>query len=323
MRPVISATRAGSGGSPADPLSSAAGLSPGPGSASPAGSSCPLFRPGSRVRLAGAAVGGAAVRRGCLACCAGAGAGRRWPPAGRCRRPPPARRGRPGPAAGSSPGWLLAAGSSWPGPAPGSCPAVGGGQGPGVGDAGLAALGAGDGAGGLQRGQGVAGGGAADPGGVGDDGGGRAAGVGGQRGVDGRCRAAGGGAGTWCRGGVRRGVRRAAGGGRAGGGGVLLACHFGDSISFPAAFFNACVRCFLDDDRSAPGVKSSGECRNFWSSAETREDRACGTEFRVPGLRPQWPGEPFSPRGMPQPERVVAAQPGREPDRIPRLVKLN
>jgi hypothetical protein len=46
---------------------------------------------------------------------------------------------------------------------------------------------AGDGADGLQRGQGVAGGGAADPDGVGDDGGGGGlvAGVGGQRGVSG------------------------------------------------------------------------------------------------------------------------------------------
>ncbi|HEY7015029.1 MAG TPA: hypothetical protein VH480_19865, partial [Streptosporangiaceae bacterium] len=68
---------------------------------------------------------------------------------------------------------------------------------------------------------------------------------------------------TWYRSGVRRGVCGAAGGGRAGGCGVLLACHFGDSISFPAAFLNACVQCFLDDDRSAPGVKSSGEYRKF------------------------------------------------------------
>ena len=95
------------------------------------------------------------------------------------------------------------------------------GEGPGVRDAGLGALDAGGGAGLLHREQGGAGGGLAGPGGVGDDGDG-AAGVGRQRGVNGRCRAVGGGCGTGCRGGVRGGVRGAGGGVGAG----VRACHF-------------------------------------------------------------------------------------------------
>ena len=208
MRPVISATRAGSGGSPAAGLPSAAGLSPGLGSVSLADSppSCsgPVDGSGRRrgrhqARLPGLRWAGSPQRR----------PGRRWPPAGR-------RRGRlvlGGAVGGLAGGRGLVAG---PWPAAGSSAGLGAVRVQVSGMPGLPPLVRVTVPAVSSRGQGVAGGGAADPGGVGDDGGGRAAGVGGQRGVDGRCRAVGGGAGTGCRGGGRRGVRRAAGGGAGG-----------------------------------------------------------------------------------------------------------
>jgi len=87
--------------------------------------------------------------------------------------------------------------------------------------------------------------------------------------------------------------------------------------SKPAAFFNACVRCFLDDDRSVPGVKSSGEFRNFWPSAEALEDRPADRNSGGSRTLAARPGEPS--------HLVVCLSlnewllPGRdrEPDRIP------
>jgi len=67
---------------------------------------------------------------------------------------------------------------------------------------------------------------------------------------------------------------------------------FRDSISFPAAFLNACVRCFLNDDRSVSGVKSSGECRSFWSSAEALGWRPAELEFWGSRNSVARPGEP-------------------------------
>ena len=227
MRPAISATRAGSGGAPAGALPSAGGAvwscswlaavsSPAglPSAGSPSAGSPSAGSPSGWAAWSAAGPGSPSA----LA----------WAPLASCWPEPSCS-----PLAGSSPGWLVTAcSSSCPGPAAGSFPA-----GPWAvrvqvsGDAGLAALGAGDGAGGLQFGQGVAGGGAAGPGGGGDDGGG-GAGAGGQRGVDGRCRVTGRGAGTGCLAGVRRGVRRAAGGRAGGAGGVLRAWHFRYSIRF-------------------------------------------------------------------------------------------
>jgi hypothetical protein len=39
--------------------------------------------------------------------------------------------------------------------------------------------------------------------------------------------------------------------------------HFRDSISFPAAFLLPAFRLFLDDNRSASGMKSSGSGNIF------------------------------------------------------------
>jgi hypothetical protein len=51
-----------------------------------------------------------------------------------------------------------------------------------------------------------------------------------------------------------------------------------------------------------PGVKSSGERRIFWSSAEALEEEVSGTQF--PGFPDSGRkvGRTFSPRNMPQAE---------------------
>ena len=125
---------------------------------------------------------------------------------------------------------------------------------PCVGDAGPAALDAQGGAGRLVRDQGLAGGGHADPGVLGDHRDGHPAGFGRQRGQDGRCGAVARRRGTGAGAGACRGVGDAVG--RAGGGvRAMVVTPFPILRSDPGLF--AC-RNFLDDNRSGPGVKSSG-----------------------------------------------------------------
>ena len=217
-------------------------------------------------------------------------------------------------AAGASPGWPVAVcSSSCPGPAAGSVP-----DGPGAarvqvsGMPGLPPLVrvASPAASSAARASRAAG--RLIPAAVAMGGGG--AGAGGQRGVDGRCGAAGDRAGSRYRGGVRRGVRRATG--RAGGaGGVLRACHFRFSISFPAAFLNACFR--LPGRQSLCARREVKRLAEKFPAPVNLRYGAAKREFRASSILAAQLASTFSPRRTRplQPGVRCSGQTGSLPDK--------